>query len=332
MKIQLCYDPVIPETYVSIDNQKIDKTDIHGFLYPVRRYILQTWLCPSGSWSGISEQLNNLARGDKIELEFCGRKCDYDDLAAALRNEKNINLSFRNDSFDNSFFETKYRKLMDEIDKEFTQISKDNVVEGKKNMSQLFPDEKAGMEAILKKNGDQWLCRVSDDKSLESAKTSWNNCCEIDENYFDSYDKFSMLDDLLCSMRRAEDMILCPVSDVEHLEDLKKYAHIYNFDRVCFYDKKNREVPDRAKEKYGKNHLLRTKIQNYRDAVKILEALLHQIDSLKKERVACSEKIDASSLRKKNDLSYKINWLENAKIHINKIKELLERGVMANGN
>lgn len=328
MKIQLCYDPVKPETYVSIDNQKTDKTDIHGFLYPVRRYIIQTWLYSSGSWSGISAHLNDLARGEKIELEFCGRKCDYDDLTAALRNEKNINLSFRNNSFEDSFFETKYRELMDEIDKEFAEISKDIVAEGKKNMSQLFPGEKASMEAILQKNSEQWFCRISDDKSLESAKASWNNCCEIDENYFDSYNKFSMLDDLLCSMRRAEDMILCPVSDVEHLENLKKYAHIYNFDRVCFYNKNNSEVLNRAREKYGKNHLLRTKIQNYRDAVKILEALLRQIDNLKKEKAAYMEN-NFASIRKKNELSNKINWLENAKLHVNKIKELLEGNVMS---
>lgn len=331
MKIQLCYDPVKPETYVSIDNQKTDKTDIHGFLYPVRRYILQTWLYPSGSWSGISEQLNNLARGEKIELEFCGRKCDYDDLAAVLHDEKNINFSFGNNSFEDRFFETKYRKLMDEIDKEFAEISKDIVAEGKKTMSQLFPDEKSEMDAILKRNCEQWLCRISDDKSLEAAKASWSNCCEINENYFDSYDKFSMLDDLLCSMRRAEDMILCPVSDAEHLEDLKKYAHIYNFDRVCFYNKNNSEVMDRAREKYGKNHLLRTKFQNYRDAVKIPEALLRQIDNLKKEKAAYTEN-NAPSIRKKNELSNKINWLETAKIHVNKIKELLEGDVMSHGS
>ena len=74
MKIDLWYDPVQPETTVFLNGEPIDRHDIYGFLYPVRRYLLQSWLKASGSWPGLLEQLRGMARQEPLSVCFHGRR------------------------------------------------------------------------------------------------------------------------------------------------------------------------------------------------------------------------------------------------------------------
>jgi len=322
MKIQMCYDPVKPETSVSIDGKEVEKTDIHGFLYPVRRYILQTWLYPNGSWPGISAQMSSLARGEKIELEFCGRKCDYEDLKEALIYDEYIVITFKEREVD-----TAYEQLLEKIEDEIRYIIRDDVSVEMKNMQQLYPDEKEKIDLLLFKKTGEWICKISSDDDLEKAKKMWGCCCEIDENYLDSYEKFYIFDDLISSLCRSEDMILCPVSDLAYLENLRKCSELYNFSNICLYDKEDKTVYNKAKMKYGNNYYLREKIRNYYNILKIIESLISRITILTKQKKKYEGERDPESIQIRRKLESEINWLWVSKIHINKIKKLLEEEV-----
>ena len=80
MKIEFRYDPVLPEIQVTINGTLTNAEDSYGFLYPVRNYLLQNWLYPTGSWSGLARQIVDVARGEAVEIVFNGPTADYDDL------------------------------------------------------------------------------------------------------------------------------------------------------------------------------------------------------------------------------------------------------------
>ena len=94
MKIEICYDHIRPYTFVMIEGKPVSQSDIYGFLYPVRGYVLQTWLNPSGSWRGLKNEMMDLTREEPSRLVFYGREIDYLDLERALNGLLNCQCQF----------------------------------------------------------------------------------------------------------------------------------------------------------------------------------------------------------------------------------------------
>lgn len=82
MDIEIDYNPYIPRTSLKINGNPSDT--IYGALFPVRRYVMQTWINQNGAWKGLEKVLGDIARGRRFTLVFRGRDIDYEDVVTAL--------------------------------------------------------------------------------------------------------------------------------------------------------------------------------------------------------------------------------------------------------
>lgn len=319
MKIELTYDPVKPETNVCIDGHVTDKKDIYGFLYPVRDCLLQTWLSPAGSWSGLAWQLRELSRGDDIELTFCGRAVDYEDVKSALNDMPGLKLSFRKCNPLES-----YTKLFADMDGEIANIlDKGKTKSDNITIKELFPETVREIESIQNAKSDSWLHRINTEKDLYFADQSKDSCCIVRDGYLDSFEKLDKLNSLTRSMRRCQDMICCCIDDKEKRFDFSDYAS--QFDLKIRFDTEKNCMPI-LEQKYGIPYNIRFKLKKYQEILGSLEqcyAEREQISERKKELVKIKNP-NVSQIRELERIKSMLLWFERKQKCMNKLAELLK--------
>lgn len=321
MKIELTYDPVKPETSVCIDGQVTDKMDIYGFLYPVRDCLIQTWLNPAGSWSGLAWQLRELSRGDDIELCFCGRAEDYADVLSALKEIPELKLTFRED--DPLAY---YTGIFAQMDSQIAAIfDKGKASSGKKTINELFPEAVQQIELIQSAPSSPWLLMIDTEKDLYLADQSKYSCCIVSNDYLDSFEKLDKLNSLTRSMRRCQDMICCCIDDSEKRSDFSDYASQFDF-RIRF-DSKESCVPILEK-KYGVPYNIRLKLQKYREILALLEQCYEKREQISQRKKELSRVKDSSTsqIRELERCKSMLLWFAGKEPYMLRLAQLLKSG------
>ena len=268
MIILLWYDFVYKETRVSIDGNWQDESDMYAFLYPVRKYPLQTWLAPVGSWTGIVRQLEDIARGEKIKLEFHGRKIDFDDLFSTIKEMNNAEIIYIEWDI-LSQYNDKISALSKNMNKLRSQMPVDESLAGE--LINL-PDRQAGEE--------EWLAAVRSAAELWSAQKDARLCCAIDGNSFDSFEEFEKVGQLTRSMRRPADAVCCYFSDVADREIFKKYASEFPGMRFMFALDSERNWKEKLWIKYGQAGW---KVRQMTEGIRLCGEVLEYLEEQKKE-------------------------------------------------
>lgn len=252
MKIELWYDAVAQETDILINDVPVRKNDIYGFLYSVRNYPIQSWLYPHGSWKGIEYQLTDLARDEKIELIFNGRKCDFDDLQECLSENKKIHLNF---------VEWDICRRYDELFSELLSTLENNDSIMQVVLAQSQSDFAYNVDFDLSDDGSNWAYHIYNDDDLMNAVEAQNNrCCYIHDSYFTSYEKLHDLLPLTRSLKVPADAIYCCFKDEQTKNDYQYYADSYKRLKFTFCCE-NENHSDEAETKYGLPAMVRLKIE-----------------------------------------------------------------------
>ncbi|MBR5110042.1 MAG: hypothetical protein IK099_07590 [Clostridia bacterium] len=280
MKAELFYDPVCLETLVRINGRVTDQTDIFGFLYPVRRCLLQAWLPPSGSWPGLARQVAELARGEETELVFHGREIDWADLSACLDGLSDVRLAF--DLWDavearRRQIETA-RAMICGLMRERVAMEWGNGSDVYKTGSDLFPEVRERLEACLTED-PPWIYAVASEADERRVQRE-TGCCVIEEQYLQSFERLSVLDTLTRSMRRSADMIVCRFTDETKLSDFRTYCGQLPGQKPRFALAGHDEWKEALEEKYGEPIRLRQQLQALRSGAGLLEELLAGKDEL----------------------------------------------------
>lgn len=278
MRVDLHYDPVRPATTVFIDGHMVDRHNVYGFLYPVRRCILQTWLPASGSWRGLRRHLDELARGEPVELTFHGRPVDFEDVRAEL----GYGISFQPEENVDA-----YRKLLDQAERDlrgvFTmelEVSSEPVV--RQRGIDLFREEADEMERLFASGERPWLLIIDTEEAFDSARRG-ENCCLVKEPFLSGFADIDRLPQLAGSMLRARDMICCAVNSAEKREELSIYARQFPHLAVHFVDEHDSSWKDTLDHKYGEPFRLRQRLQRAAKGLDLIERCYQR------ERVFSSE-------------------------------------------
>lgn len=268
MKIELWYDFVYKETRVCIDGNWQDESDMYAFLYPVRKYPLQTWLAPAGSWTGIVRQLEDIARGEKIELEFHGRKIDFDDLFLTAREMDNAEITYIEwDTL--AQYDDKISVLSENIAKLQTQIP---VNESLVSEVMNLPDRQI--------NEEEWLAVVRSAAELWSVQKDARLCCVIDGDNFDSFEEFEAVGQLTHSMRRPADAVCCCFSNAANKEIFEKYASEFPGMHFVFALNSERDWKEKLWTKYGQAGW---KVWQMKEGIRLCETVLEYLEEQKTE-------------------------------------------------
>lgn len=323
MKVDLHYDPVRPSTTVFIDGNAVDRHNVYGFLYPVRRCVLQTWLPASGSWSGLRCQLDELARGEPVELTFHGRSVDFEDVRAELGD----GVSFQPEESVDA-----YRKLLDQAEQDlcgvFTtelEVSTDPVV--RQRGIDLFHKEADEMERLFAAEEKPWLLIIDTDKAFDSARRG-ENCCLIKEPFLSGFADIDRLPQLAGSMLRARDMICCAVDSVEKREELSVYARQFPQLAVRFVDERDSSWKDAWDIKYGVPFRLRQRLQRAAAGLELLEQCYQHERAFSSEYSALCKAVRNGEILKvmqRNQLAYQLRWLQKQRLTFERLKEMLRK-------
>lgn len=228
MKVELWYDPVYSETKIRLNGYWQKNTDIYGFLYPVIRYPLQTWLERSGSWQGLYRQLEELSRGEETELIFHGREEDFSDIEDALEENKGIYLKF-----------SRWDML---------QAYEDRLKEAEK----LF--------AHGEKEEERWYFEAKDESGVKEAEYTEYPCILIYEEAVNSYERLSELEKLTSALKRPVDSICCIVEGEEKRRMLARYAGMFPKLRFRFLAAADKEALLEVYKKYGKPYQIKKRL------------------------------------------------------------------------
>lgn len=250
MKIELWYDAVAQETDILINGVPVEKNDIYGFLYPVRNYPIQSWIYPNGSWKGLEHQIVDLARDETVELTFCGRRCDYEDLSRCL---------LKNDRITLDFIEWDICSKYDMLFSNLLSTLKSNDCLIRTLLSSLNLEAGYAVDfeeaAVL----SDWAYRIRDDADLADAGEKGGCCCYVYDSFFTCYEKLQELLPLTRSLKIPADAIYCCFKDNQKKNDYAYYAQSFkrmNF-RFCL---ENAEYARDAESKYGIPFLVRQRI------------------------------------------------------------------------
>lgn len=327
MEIELTYDPVGPELIVKVDNQVADSSDIFGFLYPVRNCILQTWLEPSGSWSGLVSQLRELARGEEIQLSFRGRRCDYDDLLKVVAPMNEVHISFKQWE---SVSQNKKRvqeirhflmELLDTPAKDVKQ-NKLSVSEPSNAFLAQFPEEAKQVQNMLKLSQPEWCSWITSQKEFAEADQNAYQCCFVTEDFFDSYEQLDQLTKLTRSMRRSQDMICCYFTDEQICKDYAFYAQQYGNMGFRFElaDESNWEKT--LYNKYGVAYELNQQLSVFRKILGEVDKCYEQEENLIAKRAAL---VGSGKKAEQEQLKQKCTWLHSKEGHFKNALKLLNK-------
>lgn len=310
MKVELWYDPVRAEIRTRINDNWQDENDMYSFLYPVRHYPMQTWLWEAGSWSGLGRQLNDLARGEDVELIFHGRVLDYADLYDAVKSFSQIRTAF----FDwNAIAE--YKAKMENSLKTAQKLS--------------FPTQK-GQAALLKilkcdPSSIPWASIIREEQDWVLAEKSELPCVFLDEHYPISYETLHRLERLTQSLRRPVDAICCFFTNHESLTLLKNYAAQYPRMRFSFCLGKRSQGEDSLKEKYGIPYQMRLQLNMLNDISGRLGEFVQEVGKTKQRRSELEyKKVDRGLNRQEQmELAQLVeisSWLVHAQSQIEHIE------------
>lgn len=263
-KIVFLYDYIKPELYILIDGVPVQENDIYGFLYPVKNYILQTWLQPNGSWTGLAEQIKVLARGGDVQIDFIGREIDYNDVMKTLENQDYITTRFREFSLEDYYKQKIIQfnrtaksiiepgNLSDKYALEHTQVF----------MKDVYPNQYEKVLSGMFRTLPSWYKTIANEKDFKEADKTQNCCCIAEDSYLDSYDKLTSLTQLLRSLRKSEDMICCCISDDAKREEFHKYANQVLHKNFNFTNSLNSVVVQQMQEKFGTSISMRERISD----------------------------------------------------------------------
>lgn len=324
MKIELKYDPVKPETVVFIDGKMTDRSDIYGFLYPVRHCLLQTWLMPSGSWSGLAWQLQELSRGEDMELVFFGRAEDFDDVQFALKDMAGLSLQLhQTDPL------KKYDELFGQMDSQIALLLDEHVRQSeKKTLADLFPETAHAIHTVRKAVPEEWMRIICTEADFLRADQEELCCCIVSEAYLDSYEKLEKLSSLTRSMRRSHDMICCCVEDPEKRADFAHYAAQYENLRVRF-DSEEKCLPI-LERKYGNVYELRCRFRKYERVLEILNQCYDRRDAIEENRthLAKEKKKTMAQTRELERSKIILNWFDRKEPYLTKLNQLVGSGTL----
>lgn len=339
MDVELWYDPVGPETCVKLGGRWMDSQDSFGFLYPVRGCLLQTWLMPSGSWTGLRQQLAELARGEPIALTFHGRALDFSDLEGVLSGMGELALSFQSwgpeEVWDGRLEQAE--RLLSRI--MGSPFSKDPspLPEEDGCGAVLYPELARRLEGLLEEpKEDSWLEVLAGEADLSAACGRTGTCCLVDGALAGSYGQLDRLKQLTRSMRRCPDMICCRLSPGEEARQtaLAQYAAAlpgmgFRFDSTDGWRRP-------MWEKYGRPFLLRARRAALLRAEEALLECMAGKQELRerKSQLAKLEKakeIRAKELAEQEQVRKKLHWIERKAEAVNRLGRLIHSGAAEEG-
>lgn len=291
MKIEFWYDPVYTETHLRINENWQNGLDMYGFLYPVRRYPLQTWLRAAGSWPGIAQQLRDISRGEKIELEFHGRDIDYQDLFSEIGGMEGIEL------------------ICEEWD--VFSVYNDKVCALEKSLQEIgtyFPFERtvaARIVKLSKKQPDEgeWMVSVVSLSDLQYAEKDSRLCCRVDGGMLDCLERLADIGRLTRSLRRPSDAVCCCFSDTEGKESFESYASQFPGMRYRFVLDTEQRWKETLWQKYGKAGWMRGRLQEGADLCEDVLKLLdrQQLENNKNKMELVHKRMEGENLEKELD-------------------------------
>ncbi len=338
MDVELWYDPVGLETRVKLDGRWADSQDCFGFLYPVHGCLLQTWLMPSGSWTGLRQQLAELARGEPIALAFHGRALDFADLEGTLSGMEELALSFQpwgpeqvwNGRLEQA--QCLVRQIMG-----WPAPWDPSPWEEDECGASLYPGLAQRLDKLLEGSGeDGWLEVLVDEADLSAACGRAGTCCLVDGALAGSYDQLNRLKQLTRSMRRCPDMICCRTSPGEEVRRtaLARYAAElpgmgFRFDAA---DGWRQPMWD----KYGHPFLLRARRAALMEAEEALLECMAGKQKLRerKSQLAKLEKakeIRAKELVEQEQVRKKLHWIERKAEAVERLGRLIHSGAAEEG-
>lgn len=329
MKVELHYDPVRPSTTVVIDGCAVDRHNIYGFLYPVRRCILQTWLPASGSWSGLRHQLEELARGEPVELAFYGRLIDFEDVRAELGDGVSFQMEENVEA---------YRKLLDQAEQDLTGVFTSELkVSSEPAVSQrgidLFPEEADEMARLFASGEKQWLLVIDSEEAFDSARRG-ESCCLVKEPFLSGFAAIDRLPQLAGSMLRARDMVRCAVDSAEKREELLVYARQFPQLAVHFVDEHDGGWKEALDAKYGVPFRLRHRLQRAAAGLDLLERCYQHEHEFFSEHSALSKAVkngEALKVKQRNQRAYQLRWLQLQRPTFERLKEALRKELSEQG-
>ena len=329
MKVELHYDPVRPSTTVFIDGNAVDRHNVYGFLYPVRRCVLQTWLPAGGSWSGLERQLGELARGEQIELIFHGRSIDFEDVRAELGD----GVSFRQEESMDA-----YRELLDQAERDLRGIFTMEVEVSSEPVlcqrgTDLFREEADGMEQLFAAEEKPWLLVIDSEEAFDSARRG-ESCCLVKEPFLSGFAAVDRLPQLTGSMLRARDMIRCAVDSAEKQEELSVYARQFPQIAVQFVDERDSNWRETLDAKYGAPFRLRQRLRRAAAGLALLERCYQREHEFSREYSKLNKAVnDGETLKVKprNQRAYQLRWLQKQRPTFEKLKEKLYKELPEQG-
>ena len=326
MKIELFYDSVVPQTIVVIDGKVLNDKDIYGFLYPVKNYLLQTWLQPQGSWKGICFAIDELLRGDYANLVFYGRKVDYIDFAEAL--SKSVNTSLR---FYEWNCEQAHKHIYQEIDTLINKVVKDekHSTDGarKKTGEELFPEFFTKQKSILSQKSPDWMTIIRNENDFQQADKCQGVCCFVDDSYLDSYDKLQRLKYLSRSMRRSVDMIVCCISKESKRKDLETFAEQFTGYEYRFISTNTEKTKKELLSKYGNPFVLRFERKKYQTVIDQFVELMRQRTQLKQEIKKFEIENSIKNVSEMEHDRTKLQWIARKSDYVDKMQDLINNGI-----
>lgn len=323
MKVDLHYDPVRPSTTVFIDDHAVNRHNVYGFLYPVRRCVLQTWLPAGGSWSGLGRQLDELARGEPVELIFHGRGIDFEDVRAELgdgvcfQEEENVDA---------------YRRLLDQAEGDLrgvftTELEVSSEPAVRQRGMDLFREEADEMERLFAAEETPWLLIIDSEGAFDSARRG-ESCCLVKEPFLSGFAAIDRLPQLTGSMLRSRDMIRCAVDSPEKREELSVYARQFPQLAVRFVEERDSGWREALDAKYGAPFRLRQRLRRAEAGLALLERCYRSEREFSAEHTALCRAVnsgDALKVRQRNRRAYQLRWLQKQRPVFERLKGMLHR-------
>lgn len=315
MKIEIWYDPVYTEMGICLNGYWQDKNDIYSFLYPVRNYPLQTWLEEMGSWQGISRQLADISKGEELELDFYGRKVDYEDLDRVLKDSGGIKRTFyRWEAMEY------YEGIMQKTKRVPTELRLNEMSE--RELAESYE------KALNAGCSEKWYCDVRTKEDLLAAERSEIPCVVVHESMLVSYSDLAQLERLSRSLRRPMDAILCVIENSEKCREFARYAAQFPRLRFEFADSGHKDRLGGLKEKYGKPYILRQQQAQCLKAVDVLLEFLSERSTVNSQRLKLIHRrqdgiMTEAEEERLEQVNERIRWMNQSENAIRALRERL---------
>lgn len=363
MELEFWYDPTMPETMLKLEGNWMERNDIYGFLYMVQSLPLQNWLYPAGSWPGIQAHLESLSRGGGTRLTFFGRKADYDDLKHALSGMRDLTLTFEPWNTEDicrerlSEMKNLLRKLnlKDSPFPELVEIAAgladeasvsadaasgpvdeasepaDGVCGSTDALSGL-PDDVSGFPD---EEGDPWLRTIRNEEEFRLACRTGFDCCRVEEEFLDSFEKLEVLKKLTASLKRPADSIVCVFETEKKKRQFADYAAMFGDCDYRFVLRTDAGWEDSLRYKYGDPIRLRRCLHRYLEILSCLKKVFETKPFLEQTKhsieIRYGRNLDAFT----DDPDWescrsKLDWLTRKKVYLEDYERVAETRMTEN--